>query len=109
MDEKARNRGDEGKRTARHAAQTRHMCCEAEDTENTDFSTAWSGDLSATIGVPWRAWCGNLSTLMEHRAELVKVDLVMEHHEKSELWEIVTPAEFCWTHPWICGESVFSE
>ena len=33
-------------------------------------------------GVPWRAWCGNLSTLMEYHAELVMVDSLMEYHEE---------------------------
>ena len=39
--------------------------------------------ISSTLGVPWRAWCGNLSTLMEYHEELVKVDTLMEYHEKS--------------------------
>ena len=67
-------------------------------------------------GVPWRAWCGNLSTLMEYHEELVKVDTLMEYHEEfvrvdmrsRSCGGIVTPAEFCWAYPWICGESVFS-
>ena len=33
-------------------------------------------------GVPWRAWCGNLSTLVEFHAQLVKVDTLMEYHEE---------------------------
>ena len=33
-------------------------------------------------GVPWRAWCGNLSTLMEYHEELVKVDTLMECHQE---------------------------
>ena len=36
-------------------------------------------------------------------------DILMEYHEKSELWEIVTPVEFRWEYRWICGASVFSE
>ena len=37
-------------------------------------------------------------SLMEHHEELVDadVDTLMEYHEKSESWGIVTPAEFCW-------------
>ena len=36
-------------------------------------------------GVPWRIWCGNLgnlSTLMECHAELVKGDTLMEYYEE---------------------------
>ena len=50
-------------------------------------------------------------SLMEYHEELVNVgvDTLMEYHMKSELWRFVTPAEFCWAYPWICGTSVFSE
>ena len=50
-------------------------------------------------------------SLMEHHEELVDadVDKLMEYHEKSELWAIVTLAEFCWAYSWICGASVFNE
>ena len=53
---------------------------------------SWCGNLA---GVPWIAQCGNL-------------DILMEYHEKSELWGIVTPAEYCWEYPWSWGASLFN-
>ena len=84
------------------------------------------GNLAASMephGVPWRAQCGYWTfswrtvrsrggrshswSAMDSAVWIL--DILMEYHEKSELWEIATPAEFCGVYPWICGESVFSE
>ena len=64
---------------------------------------------------------------MEYHAELVKVDTLMEYREKSvmvditscsglmstmrSLWEYLRTRDDAGEskHPWICGESVFSE
>ena len=50
-------------------------------------------------------------SLLEYHEELVNagVGTLIEYHMKSELWRIVTPAEFCSAGPWLCGGSVFSE
>ena len=50
-------------------------------------------------------------SLMEYHEELKNADLdtLMGYHEKSDLWRIVTPVEFCWACPWICGASAFNE
>ena len=37
----------------------------------------------STHKVPWRSWCGNLSTLMESHKELVRVGILVEYCKKS--------------------------
>ena len=61
--------------------------------------------LVSTPGVPWRAWCGSMSTLMEYHAEIVKVDTLMECHEEF-VGYLHTREAVGNRHPRICGESV---
>ena len=97
-----------------------------------------SGTEHSIHRVPWRAWNGAQPASMEYHGELGAeygyvelvrrggvetwqlpwspmgsavwiLDILMEYHEKSELWGIVTPAEFCWAYPWINVASVFNE
>ena len=43
-----------------------------------------SGTEHSIHGVPWRAWCGNLTVSMESQGER-SVDMLMGYQEKSEL------------------------
>ena len=61
-------------------------------------------------GVPWRARVETWQHPWSATESAVWIlDILMEYHEKSELWGFVTPEEFCWAYPWICGASVFNE
>ena len=55
-----------------------------------------------TLQLPWSPW-----SLMDGAVWIL--DILKEYDEKSEMWRIVTPAEFCCDYPWICGTSVFNE
>ena len=45
------------------------------------------------VRVPWKAWCGNLSTLMECHGKLGKVDTLMEYHEEAVKADVGTLVE----------------
>ena len=50
-----------------------------------------------------------VNTLMEYHEELVRVETLMECHEEFMVYLHTRDDVGESKHPWICGESVFSE